>query len=1136
MCDEAEIQDVLSEHSSSSQSESEEDPYESEDVQPYEFYSGSFFHPCPPRTTQVVFDYHSGKRVARLKSPRDLYGVSIASFYQLPRWPYECQVLSEKIEHIEWEPPVPEPMYRLTGLEEEPACADPLESKVVYQVSEGWKESCFMCSRVGGNRSPLKPVSPCGCDDSDSELVFESRFESGNLLKAVQVGKHEYELTLRTDLYTDRHTQWYYFRVTNMRAGFLYRFTIINFMKPTSLYNHGMRPLMYSEKEATTRQRGWQRIGDEIKYYKNNLGQGGQSYYSLSWTFRFPHSRDVCYFAHCYPYTYSNLQDYLAGIASDPERSKYCKMRVLCHSLAGNIVYVLTITSPSPAAKGCKKKKAVILTARVHPGETNSSWVMKGFLDYILSSQIDAQLLRDTFVFKVVPMLNPDGVIVGNYRCSLTGRDLNRNYKSRLKDSFPSIWFTRNMIKRVMEEREILLYCDLHGHSRKQNVFMYGCKGRGVQNGSRRLSERLFPFILSKNSPDKFSFSGCKFKVQRNKEGTGRVVMWKMGIQNSYTLEATFCGSTLGNRRGTHFSTKDLERLGQHFCDALLDYCDPDRAKYTMCLKELEDEVKQKVNHQLSLDSEAFLDILSDLDSSTGGSDSSDSNDPPAHLMDLACKGRPRKKLLKSKRERNFQRKQPKLNPFQEQMDNNESTKDMERTDVEAQPAHGTTLGKEDNTWQLGKEDNTWQVKQSSLEKLEKPKKTRKGSKQNKATLSKKQSEPLLQDLNAKKVSVIYLVFDSNGEVISTKSHSYASQQNAIKFTSRLKGFHWNRPLPLFKSLVPQRFPLNGAPEPSCYYIIPQDVSDTNVSNISLHGYESGDGVHKSVNKLFTALYSDGKISSSGSLWAGDSPLERDTASSVLAGAVVRHDLSPLSVGISGSAPPLPPNDMEVLSNLYGSVTAQGNYVRWRQKDTSLAPLDREDCAGSRRHKDGTASMKGEISFPAVTNSSEAKAIGTDEEIFLLPTTATKIRHIRNTLPKMATRSQKSKSSSSTSVTPIRKSKGQSANGLLQKKKLGRPICPWSREDQADRQYPMLPLSTWKDVLIGLQPSEGRAPVGSTPLHFRNQLVATAPKEDISKHRTNNSWNMSMKPGQRVSLAPLPKQSQNSPVSKVLEF
>lgn len=95
-----------------------------------------------------------------------------------------------------------------------------------------------------------------------------------------------------------------------------------------------------------------------------------------------------------------------------------------------------------------KRKAAVILTARVHPGETNSSWMMKGFLDYILGDSRSAQLLRDTYIFKVVPMLNPDGVIVGNYRCSLAARDLNRNYKSDLKDSFPSIWYTRTMIKR----------------------------------------------------------------------------------------------------------------------------------------------------------------------------------------------------------------------------------------------------------------------------------------------------------------------------------------------------------------------------------------------------------------------------------------------------------------------------------------------------------------------------------------------------------------------------------------------------------------------------------------------------------------------------------------------------------------
>ena len=68
-------------------------------------------------------------------------------------------------------------------------------------------------------------------------------------------------------------------------------------------------------------------------------------------------------------------------------------------------------------------------------------------------------------------MLNPDGVIIGNYRCSLTGRDLNRNYKTVLKEAFPSIWHTREMVKKLTEEREVVLYCDLHGHRYKIRTF-----------------------------------------------------------------------------------------------------------------------------------------------------------------------------------------------------------------------------------------------------------------------------------------------------------------------------------------------------------------------------------------------------------------------------------------------------------------------------------------------------------------------------------------------------------------------------------------------------------------------------------------------------------------------------------------
>ena len=89
------------------------------------------------------------------------------------------------------------------------------------------------------------------------------------------------------------------------------------------------------------------------------------------------------------------------------------KSRILCKSLAGNSVHILTISNPSKNNQQSddRKKKMILITARVHPGETNASWMMKGFLDYVLSNDSDANTLRDNFIFKVIPMLNPDGVI-----------------------------------------------------------------------------------------------------------------------------------------------------------------------------------------------------------------------------------------------------------------------------------------------------------------------------------------------------------------------------------------------------------------------------------------------------------------------------------------------------------------------------------------------------------------------------------------------------------------------------------------------------------------------------------------------------------------------------------------------------
>jgi murein tripeptide amidase MpaA len=79
----------------------------------------------------------------------------------------------------------------------------------------------------------------------------------------------------------------------------------------------------------------------------------------------------------------------------------------------------LTITSRENKADDDPTKivkKGVVVSARVHPGESVSSWMMKGVIDFLTGDTIEAQALRRLFIFKIIPMLNPDGVINGNYR------------------------------------------------------------------------------------------------------------------------------------------------------------------------------------------------------------------------------------------------------------------------------------------------------------------------------------------------------------------------------------------------------------------------------------------------------------------------------------------------------------------------------------------------------------------------------------------------------------------------------------------------------------------------------------------------------------------------------------------------
>eukprot|EP00730_Choanoeca_flexa_P006910 TRINITY_DN12248_c0_g1_i1.p1 TRINITY_DN12248_c0_g1~~TRINITY_DN12248_c0_g1_i1.p1 ORF type:complete len:1041 (+),score=140.24 TRINITY_DN12248_c0_g1_i1:85-3207(+) len=595
------------------------------------------------RSNFCEFKTLDGRMVpAKLKSPS--MGIALkavqrtADTQPTPSWPSDMQMMYPPPRHAHYLPEKRPPFMPAnkdiaTEYRESEKRDRIRRGELVYKRKGGI--TSWFTNQVTSGSHPIE-LSPYYQlkDEQERTLVFESRFESGNLDKAYKASDICYNLLLSTDKYTSRHTQWFYFKVSNVEAGRTYTFNITNLLKSDSLYNHGMQPCMYSEQAQRNDGIGWCRAGFDICYFKNDhrvlTAKGERFYYTLrfSWTARF--DDDQVYFAHCYPYTYTDLQDYLTELLARPDSDSIVRLRTLCQTLAGNNCDLLTVTNYGVSQAEMASRKGVVISARVHPGETNASWMMKGFIDFITSNDPDAQTLRDHFVFKIVPMLNPDGVIIGNYRCSLAGVDLNRAYKHTLRDLYPTVFAMKSMMQRLQQDRPVVLYCDLHGHSRKHNVFVYGCNQK--DNPDQLFVERVFPLMMSYNGPGHFSYKSSRFAVKRAKESTGRVVTWRMlDLANTFTMEATFCGSTLGPLAGLQFTTADFEQMGHIFFDTLLDYCDPNPAKRKLMLAQLRRDALRRMSVQAKLPpSEARLDMLSAMlakedDGASDGSDSSPS-------------------------------------------------------------------------------------------------------------------------------------------------------------------------------------------------------------------------------------------------------------------------------------------------------------------------------------------------------------------------------------------------------------------------------------------------------------------------------------------------------------------------------
>ncbi|OTN66507.1 putative Zinc-carboxypeptidase [Plasmodium knowlesi] len=216
---------------------------------------------------------------------------------------------------------------------------------------------------------------------------------------------------------------------------------------------------------------------------------------------------------------------------------------VVSPSLSGSSTHVVspsTVGEPTVQSPR-EEKKIIFLTARVHPGETNASYVMHGFLSFITSDNAYADALRDNFIFIVIPMLNVDGVVLGHNRFCSNGFDLNRQWNRPIYYLHQTVHTAKSLIKKIHRNGKIIFFCDFHGHSRKYNCFLFGNSDSRAHLRGKKLPE-VFPHILGSSLPW-FSLEDTKFKGENMNRGVARHVCGsEFSIDCSYTFEVSLIG------------------------------------------------------------------------------------------------------------------------------------------------------------------------------------------------------------------------------------------------------------------------------------------------------------------------------------------------------------------------------------------------------------------------------------------------------------------------------------------------------------------------------------------------------------------------------------------------------------------
>ena len=145
-----------------------------------------------------------------------------------------------------------------------------------------------------------------------------------------------------------------------------------------------------------------------------------------------------------FPYTVARKDALLASVAGDPRVRSVVS---LGSSQQGRPIEKVEWTDSTMPDAG---KQRVWIHAGVHPAETTSHLMVEGLFDWLRSGELEAEILLDNALIEVVPMANPDGVYLGNYRTNANSANLEAQWSAPYNSSQPEVVALRTAIEGYM--------------------------------------------------------------------------------------------------------------------------------------------------------------------------------------------------------------------------------------------------------------------------------------------------------------------------------------------------------------------------------------------------------------------------------------------------------------------------------------------------------------------------------------------------------------------------------------------------------------------------------------------------------------------------------------------------------------